>query len=113
MKKDEIRIPARSISMLVTMKQRIMEDNDLSCKVSDCGKYAAAHYIDELIHNVLELERRYHENLFYYSAVKDENKEYSDLFDGYTPDLLDEEEKAEVQALVKKWREKDESKEDG
>lgn len=109
MKKDDIRIPARSISLLVTMKQRIMEDNDLSIEVSDCGRYAAAHYIDELIQNSLEMERRYHETMDYYRLEKDENEEYKELLGGYTADLLNEEEKAEVQALVKKWKEKDES----
>lgn len=95
-KKTEIRIPARSISLLVTIKQRLMEDNDLSSKVSDLGKYAVAHHIDDLIINVLELERRYHE-----------------LLDGYSADILGDEEKAEVRALVEKWKAKEDESDDG
>lgn len=112
-KKTEIRIPARSISLLVTIKQRLMEDNDLSSKVSDLGKYAVAHHIDDLIINVLELERRYHELMDQFAYTKRENDEYSELLDGYSADILGDEEKAEVRALVEKWKAKEDESDDG
>lgn len=108
MKKDDIRIPARSISLLVTMKQRLMDDNDLCSRVTDCGKFAAAHYIDELIQNALEIERRYHEIKAQYLITKEENNGFDELLDGYTADILSDEEKAEIHSLVKKWKAKDE-----
>lgn len=105
-KKNLPRIPARSISLLVTIKQNLMDDNDLCMKVTNCGKYAAAGYIDELIINALAIERLFHSITDQHIAVKKENEEYNDLLYGYTADILDDEQKAEVRALVEKWNAK-------
>ena len=67
---------------------------------------AAAGYIDELIINALAIERLFHSITDQHIAVKKENEEYNDLLDGYTADILDDEQKAEVRALVEKWNAK-------
>lgn len=106
-KKNPPRIPPRAISLLVTIKQNLMDDNDLSLKVAECGKYAAAKYIDDLIANALELERRFHEIEEQYLYTKRENAEYAELLCGYSADILTDDVKEEVHALVRKWEEAD------
>ena len=106
-KKNPPRILPRAISLLVTIKQNLMADNDLSFKVAECGKYAAAKYIDDLIANALELERRFHEIEEQYLYTKRENAEYAELLCGYSADILTDDEKEEVHALVRKWKEAD------
>ena len=102
-KKNPPRIPPRAISLLVTIKQNLMDDNDLSLKVAECGKYAAAKYIDDLIANALELERRFHEIEEQYLYTKRENAEYAELLCGYGPDMMDDEVKEKIRAIVKEW----------
>lgn len=106
-KKNPPRIPPRAISLLVTIKQNLMADNDLSFKVAECGKYAAAGYIDNLITNALALERRFHSIEEQYLCTKRENDEYTELLCGYSADMLTDEEKEEVHAIVRKWEETD------
>ena len=95
-KKNPPRIPPRGISLLVTIKQNLMDDNDLSLQVAECGKYAAAKYIDDLIANALELERRFHEIEEQYLYTKRENAEYAELLCGYSADILTDKEKQEI-----------------
>lgn len=102
-KKNPPRIPPRAISLLVTIRQNLMADNDLSLKVAECGKYAAAKYIDDLIANALALERRFHSIEEQYLCTKMENAEYTELLCGYSADILTDDEKEEVHALVRKW----------
>lgn len=106
-KKNPPRIPTRAISLLVTIKQNLMDDNDLSLKVAEYGKYCAAKYIDDLIANALELERRFHSIEDQYLYTKRENDEYTELLCGYSADILTDDEKEEVHALVRKWKESD------
>lgn len=109
-KKNPPRIPPRAISLLVTIKQNLMADNDLSLKVAECGKYVAAKYIDDLIANALELERRLWniEDQFLYTIR--ENDEYAKLFCGYSADTLTDDVKEKIRAIVKEWeKEKAES----
>ena len=104
-KKNPPRIPQRAISLLVTIKQNLMDDNDLSLKVAECGKYAAARYIDDLITNALELERRCHDIEDRYLDTKEENEKFMEILCGFTPDILTDDVKEEVHALVRKWEE--------
>lgn len=109
--KNPPRIPPRSISLLVTIKQNLMDDNDLSLKVAECGKYAAARYIDDLIENALALERRLHEIEEQYLYTKRENAEYAELLCGYSADTLTDDVKEKIRAIVKEW-EKEEADSD-
>ena len=103
-KKNPPRITPRAISLLVAIRQNLMADNDLSHKVAECGKYAAAKYIDDLIANALALERRFHSIEDQYLYTKRENDEYNELLCGYSADILTDDEKEEVHALVRKWK---------
>ena len=102
-KKNPPRIPPRAISLLVTIKQNLMADNDLSIKVAECGKYVAARYIDDLIANALALERVFIDFEDRYLYEKEENEEYAELLCGYVPDMMDDEVKEKIRAIVKEW----------
>lgn len=110
-KKNPPRIPPRAISLLVTIKQNLMDDNDLSIKVAECGKYAAVKYIDDLIANALELERRFHSIEEQYLYTKMENDEYAKLLCGYSADMLTDDVKEKIRSIVKEW-EKEEAESD-
>lgn len=105
---DECKIPARSISMLVQIKQALLADNELAHKVTGCGKFVATHYIDDLIANACKLESLCHDYRANYNLEHERVKEFHKLLGGFEPDILSDEEKAEVAALVEKWRQKDE-----
>lgn len=95
------------IQLLLKIKHACMEDNDLSMKVTCCGKLAAARYIDELIACVVKLETACEE---YFSAMEreeEENQAYRDLLGDYTPDMLKDSERADLAAIVKMWQEAD------
>ena len=110
-KKNPPRIPPRAISLLVTIKQNLMADNDLSIKTAECGKYVAAKYIDDLIANALALERLFHDIEDRHLYEKDENEEFAELLCGYVPCMMDDEVKEKIRAIVQKW-EKDEAESD-
>lgn len=104
----ECYIPARSISMLVQIKQALLADNELAYKVTGCGKFVAARHIDDLITNACKLESLYHDCRANYNLEHERVKEFHKLLGGFEPDILSDEEKAEVTALVEKWRQNDE-----
>lgn len=97
----------RWIHLLLTIKHACMEDNDLSQKVCGCGKMAVAHYMDELIGCAVKLETACEE---YFSAMEreeEENQAYRDLLGDYTPDIINESKRADLEAIVKMWQEAD------
>lgn len=88
--------------MLVEIKQRCLADNNLSLKISGCGKLAVANYIDELIGTVVKLETLYHDyKTSYYLASETRNDYYKLLH--YFPDNISDERRAELKTLVNKW----------
>lgn len=104
----ECLIPARSIQMLVTIKQSLLSDNDLCMKVTKFGKLAMANNMDDLIGNVCRLETLYHDYCCTYKLTKSTLDEIDKLMDGYTPDELSQDRLAELQALIHKWQKQDE-----
>lgn len=110
-KKNPPRIPPRAISMLVTIRQNFMDDNDLSLRVAECGKCVAAKYIDDLIANALALERRLCNIEDQYLYTKMENAEYAELLCGYSADMLTDDVKEKIREIVKEW-EKEEAESD-
>lgn len=107
----EIKIPARSISVLVEIKQKLLADNDLSLKISGCGKLAVANYIDELIANVTKLETLYHDYKTNYNIEKEYFNAYHRLL-RYLPEDIDDDRKTELKTLVDKWLAEDEREDD-
>lgn len=95
----------RWIHLLLTIKHACMEDNDISMKVCGCGKMAAARYIDELIACAVKLETACEDYFEASDRNADENTAYYELLEGYTPDMLNDAQIADVKALVKKWDE--------
>ena len=103
---------ARAIHMIIDIKLELIADNDLALKLTGCGKIAAARILDDLIKTVLEIETAYasaREELVY---IRKENVEYGELFEDFTPDMLSDEEKAQLRALVAEWRQVDEEREE-
>ena len=94
--------------MLLKIKQACMEDNDLSAKVCGSGKFVVARYMDDMIACVMELETACEEYFDAMELNKNECQAYYDLLEGFTPDMLNDEQIADVKALVKKWDKADE-----
>jgi len=105
---DHLFIPARSISMLISIKHQLLADHDLCEKVTGCGRGVMASAIDNLIAKACAIESRYHDYHTQYKLEKEENDAYRDMLGDFTPDMLTDDEKAELHALVEKWRRKDE-----
>ena len=96
------------ISTLMHIRETLKNDNELSLKVAKCGKFTAMRDINDAIETILRLERNY---LIFRSdceIYKEQCREYSDFLGGFTPDILEDERKAEVKALIEKWQKEDE-----
>lgn len=102
MTRPEVKIPARSISVLVEIKQKLLEDNDLSIKISGCGMLSVANYIDELIANATKLETLYRDYKTQYHLLFGLRNDYYELLH-YFPENISDERKAELKVLVDKW----------
>ena len=105
---NDLFIPARGISMLVSIKHQLLADHDLCMEVSGCGRAVMASTIDNLIAKACAIESRYHDCHTQYKLEKEENDAYRDMLGDFTPDMLTDDEKAELHTLVEKWRRKDE-----
>ena len=105
---EEVKIPARSISMLIQIKQFLIADNQLCTKITGCGKWSVAHYIDSLVSALMKLETNYDNYKSFYNLEKEENAEYSKLLCGLTPDQLTAEETAQIQEVARKFIKEDE-----
>ena len=103
--------PSRAIHMLVDIKLELIADNDLALKLTGCGKIAAARILDDLIKTVLEIETAYASARSELEYIRKENVAYNELFEGFAPDMLSDEEKAQLRALVAEWKRADEERE--
>lgn len=99
---------SRQISTLAHIRDGLKDDNDLSLKVARSGKFVAMRDLEEVIETLLKLERNYLIFRNDYEIYKEQCQEYSDFLSGYTPDILEDERKAEVKALIEKWQKEDE-----
>lgn len=104
----EFKVPARSVSMLVKIKQALLADNDLCNRVCGLGKLAMANYMDDLINNACRIETLYHDYYCTYKITKETLDEIDRLMDGYTPDVLSDDRLNEMKALISKWKAQDE-----
>ena len=100
-------ISPRAIQLLVYLRQACFKDNDLSLKATKCGGIAAAHIIDDLIGNALRMETDYYDTMTNLRAEREENAAFHELFGGYTPDILNEKETAQIKAIVSEWEEQE------
>lgn len=106
MRKEEPTISPRAINMLVKLRQEAYKDGE-NFEVLGYGKFALARMIDDFIGNVLELETAYHIATRDLEIERKENEGYSELLGGYTADILNDEEKAKLRAMVAEWKKAD------
>lgn len=100
-------ISRRALYALIIIKRRLMADNDLALKVSDTGSMVVAHHIDELMSGIMRMESDLFECQMTLKDEKEENKSYRELLGNYTADMLNDEERAKVRALVAEWEKAD------
>ena len=96
---------------LLTIKERVLADNDLAMKCSGHGSIGIAQHIDEVIAGVLLLETELQNCRFVLDAYKAESADFHEMLCGYTPEMLNDAEKAELRALIEKWNKASEEEE--
>ena len=101
-------ISCRAMYTLIIIKRKLMEDNDLASKVSNSSCLTVAHYIDEIMSGIMRMESDLFDCQMTLKAEKEENKDYQELLGGYTADMLSDEEREKVSALVKEFEKSDE-----
>ena len=101
-------ISRRALYTLIIIKRKLMEDNDLATKVSNSGSLVAAHHIDEIVSGIMKMETDLFDCQMTLKAEKEENEGYQELLGGYTADMLSDEEREKVSALVKEFEKSDE-----
>ena len=105
---EALRIPVRPITMLLDIKQALMQDNDLSIKVAKCGKQVVADYIDRLVSSVMMLETYCDKYEGYFKIYREECEAYADLLCGLSTDQLTADEKEQIKALAQTFIKEDE-----
>ena len=101
-------ISRRALYTLIIIKRKLMEDNDLALKVSESGSLAVAHHIDEIMCGIMKMETDLYDYKIKLKANVEENEDYMNLLGGYTADMLSDEEREKVSALVKEFEKSDE-----
>ena len=101
-------IQRRAMYALIIIKRSLLEDNDLATKVANTGSIVAAHHIDEIVSGIMRMESDLVDCQMRLKLEEEENKDYRELLGGYTADMLSDEEREKVRALVKEWEKADE-----
>lgn len=101
-------ISNRAMYTLIIIKRRLMEDNDLGIKVANAGSIVAAHHIDEIMSGIMRMESDLFDCQMKLKSEKEENNDYREMLCGYTADMLSDEEREKVSALVKEFEKSDE-----
>ena len=101
-------IQNRAMYALIIIKRSLLEDNDLASKVANTGSIVAAHHIDEIMSGIMRMESDLFDCQMTLKAEREENKDYRELLGGYTADMLSDEEREKVCALVKEFEKADE-----
>ena len=107
MKDKDVSISPRAMYALHILKNKLTADNDLALRASNTGGLVIAHYIDEIVAGAMKLETELLDCRIHLEIYRKSDEAYRELVGDYTPDILTEDEKAELRALVEKWREKD------
>lgn len=101
-------IQRRALYALIIIKRSLLEDNDLAIKVANTGSIVAARHIDEILSGIMRMESDLFDCQMTLKAEKEESQGYRELLNGYTADMLSDEEREKVRALVKEWEKADE-----
>ncbi len=103
------RATRRIVGLLMDIRSALMDDNDLSLKVARRGWIAAANDLDTAIEKIVKLESQ----CAIYKRQLADDKELLEMYDnmlgGYDDEILSDERKAELKALVDKWQKEDEA----
>ena len=97
-----------AVYTLMKIRKSLMDDNDLSLNVAGCGWYVVVTNIDEIITGMLELTRIQIINTNELNTYKQIARELSNLLGGYDAELLTDERKDALKAMVEKWQKEDE-----
>lgn len=101
-------ISRRAMYALIIIKRSLLEDNELASKVTNTGSLVAAHHIDEIVSGIMKMETDLFDCQMALKAEKEETEGYRELLGGYTADMLSDEEREKVSALVKEFEKADE-----
>lgn len=97
-----------AVYTLMKIRKSLMDDNDLSLNVAGGGWYVVVTNIDEIITGMLELTRIQTINTNELNAYKQIARELSNLLGGYDAEVLTDERKDALKAMVEKWKKEDE-----
>ena len=99
----------RIVGLLMDIRAALMDNNDLSLKVARRGWIAAVNGLDGAIEMIVKLESLHamHERQLADNAEL--LTMYRNMLGDYDADMLSDERKAELKALVDKWQEEDET----
>ena len=91
------------------IRAALMDNNDLSLKVSRRGWIAAVNSLDMAIETIVKLESLHAMNERQLADNAELLKMYNSMLGGYDGNTLTDERKAELKALVDKWQKEDET----
>lgn len=97
----------RALYALIIIKDKLVENNELSLEVTETGSAVSARHIDSVVSSYMSMESELIELRAKWQTEKEENAMYRELLGGYTADMLGADEAAELRALVAKWEAKD------
>ena len=86
-----------------------MDNNDLSLKVARRGWIAAVNGLDRAIEMIVKLESLHAMNERRLADNAELLTMYNSMLGGYDDNILTDERKAELKALVDKWQKEDEA----
>lgn len=90
-----------AVELLLTIKHRAMIKNDTHVECAGMGIAPFVSRIDNAIKAMLTNETNAFVTAYEYKIEHEENTAYSDLLEGLTPDILNEDEKKQLNDLAK------------
>ena len=95
----------RIVGLLMDIRAALMDNNDLSLKVARRGWIAAVNGLDTAIETIVKLESLHAINERQLADNAELLTMYRNMLGDYNADMLSDERKAELKALVDKWQE--------
>ena len=99
----------RIVGQLMDIRAALMDNNDLSIKVARRGWIAAVKGLDMAIEMIVKLESQHAMNERRLADNAELLTMYNSMLGGYDDNILTDERKAELKALVDKWQKEDET----
>lgn len=99
----------RIVGQLMDIRAALMDNNDLSLKVARRGWIAAVNGLDRAIEMIVKLESLHAMNERRLADNAELLTMYNSMLGGYDDNILTDERKAELKALVDKWQKEDEA----